>query len=110
MRGIQGGFDIGFMGPQEDVRSGNLKSALEHPEVIDEYLKEEIQAGRIEGPFRTPPFTSFRCSPIGAVQKSDPTKYRIIMNLSTPKGNSIKDHIPKDSFSLSYIMVDDAIN
>ena len=64
--GITEGFDIGFIGPPEETRSGNLKSALEHPEVIDSYLEEEIQAGRIEGPFEVPPFENFRCSPRGS--------------------------------------------
>ena len=110
VEGIREGFDIGFRGPQEDTYSVNLKSAFEHPEVITEYVRKETQAGRIVGPFQTPPFEGFRCSPIGAVPKSDPNKFRIIMNLSAPKGNSINDHIPKDDFSLSYVTVDDAIN
>ena len=73
-------------------------------------MKKETQAGRICGPFQVPPFEGFRCSPIGAVPKSDPNKFRIIMNLSAPRGNSINDYISKEDFSLSYISVDDAIN
>ena len=87
-----------------------MKSAFENPEVIREYVKKETQAGRICGPFQVPPFEGFRCSPIGAVPKSDPNKFRIIMNLSAPRGNSINDYISKEDFSLSYISVDDAIN
>ena len=101
VEGIREGFDIGFRGPQEDTYSVNLKSAFEHPEVITEYVRKETQVGRICGPFQEPPFEGFRCSPIGAVPKNDPNKFRIIMNLSAPKGNSINDHISKEDFSLS---------
>ena len=101
VEGIREGFDIGFRGPQEDTYSVNLKSAFEHPEVITEYVRKETQVGRICGPFQAPPFEGFRCSPIGAVPKNDPNKFRIIMNLSAPKGNSINDHISKEDFSLS---------
>ena len=110
MKGINEGFDIGFRGPRENTYTGNLKSAFEHPDVIADYVKKETQEGRIGGPFTVPPCEGFRCSPIGAVQKSDPSKFRIIMNLSAPKGNSINDYIPKEDFSLSYITVDDAVN
>ena len=75
---------------------------LEHSEFVTSYIEEEIKAGRVSGPFPSPPLEGFRCSPIGAVEKSEPSQYRIIMNLSAPKGRSVNDFIPKESFSLSY--------
>ena len=39
-----------------------------------------------------------------------PNKWRLIIDLSYPKGHSVNDGIPKSLCSLSYISVDDAIN
>lgn len=42
-------------------------------------------------------------------KKSQPNKWRLILDLSSPTGHSVNDGIPKDPFSLQYISVDDAI-
>ena len=62
--------------------SGNWKSSLDHPEVIREYLANEVAAGCKAGPFTQPPFPDFARSPMGVVAKkcSFPVKYRIIHN------------------------------
>ena len=39
-----------------------------------------------------------------------PNKWRLIVDLSYPKGHIVNDGIPKSLCSLSYISVDDAIN
>ena len=108
--GITQGFDIGFEGPERCSVANNMSSATQHKTVIQQYIDKEVLAGRIKGPFPEPPFQFFRCSPIGVTPKKDPNKYRMIMNLSAPKGDSINDSINKQSFSLSYSTVDDAMN
>ena len=50
-----------------------------------------------------------QCHPIGVVPKKEPGKWRTILHLSYPEGDSVNDFIPKEDFSLSYVMVDTAI-
>ena len=64
------GFRVNFVGERLAVESPNLQSALERPEITSAKLRKECEAGRIVGPFSTPPFPNFRCSPLGIV----PTK------------------------------------
>ena len=108
--GIREGFDVGFTGPQQCTFSDNLKSSINHPQVVEKYLEEELKASRISGPFDSHPFPFFRCSPLGVVPKKKPNEFRLIMDQSSPRGASINDFIPKENFSLSYITVDDAIH
>jgi hypothetical protein len=108
--GIRDGFSLGFEGPQVSYTVGNMSSTKEHPEVVKEYLDTEVTLGRVLGPFENPPFPDFRCSPIGVVPKKDKNKFRLIMNLSAPKGLSVNDFIDKERYSLSYVTVDNAID
>ena len=105
---LQHGVDIGYKGPvgPNDVR--NLPSALQHPQIIDAELTKECAAGRILGPFHSRPLKNLRCSGIGVVSIKN-NKWRMIMHLSAPAGNSINDFISKDDFSLHYTSIDDAI-
>lgn len=107
--GFREGFDIGYFGPERARISRNLQSAYKNPGVVDEYLRVEIEKGRIVGPFSTPPFENLQCQPIGIVPKKVPGKFRTIMDLSYPEGSSINDFIDKEEFSLKYITVDRAI-
>ena len=87
-----------------------MRSATDHPDVIDEYLATEIAKSRVAGPFSTPRFPNLRCSPFGVIpKKGQPGKWRLILDLSSPTQHSVIDGIPKDPFSLQYIFVDDAI-
>ena len=43
----------------------NLKSTDEHPQVVQDYIVKELQAGRIEGRFLQPPFSKYQMSPFG---------------------------------------------
>ena len=65
---------------------------------------------RVVGPF--PPYLvpNAHISCFGVIPKShQPNKWRLIIDLSHPKGKSINDSIQKDLCSMSYISVDDAI-
>ena len=102
------GFDIGYQGPHNNIRSTNLPSAYEHPQVIDTYIDGECSAGRMAGPFQDPPFNPFHYSGLGAVPKQDGT-WRVITHLSAPDGISVNDHIDPESVTLSYTTIDDAV-
>ena len=57
--GFRCGFRIHFVGEQSSFESPNLKSALQSPDIVSAKLQNEIDAGRIVGPFRTHPFPVF---------------------------------------------------
>ena len=101
------GCAIGYNGPQFSATAKHLSSALQHTDIIDGSLKKETEAGRILGPFRTPPLPNLRCSGLGAIPKHD-GGWRIIYHLSAPAGSSINDFIDPDTYTLTYCSVDDA--
>ena len=101
------GCSIGYHGPQFGANAKHLSSALQHTNIIDESLKKETEAGRILGPFYTPPLPNLRCSGLGAIPKHD-GGWRIIYHLSAPTGSSINDFIDPNTYTLSYCTVDDA--
>ena len=82
----------------------NMKSALDHPEVVSTYLQSEISNSRVIGPFPKHAIPGAHISRFGVIPKSHQ------FDLSHPKSKSINDGIPKDLCSMSYITVDDAIN
>ena len=51
------GVDLGFRGDRTCTQAGpNLKSAAEHAAAINDNIKKEIELGRCQGPYDTPPF------------------------------------------------------
>ena len=108
--GFTFGFGLGFMGDECSLESLNLKSALSQPQVVSAKLEKKRAAGRIAGPFSSPPFPYFHCSPLGIVPKKDPSEFRSIHHLFYPKGSSINDHIPQEFSSVKYACINDAIS
>ena len=89
----------------------NLDNALQHKEVVSEYLQTEIDNKRVAGPFSSGDTTGVQINHFGVIPKNhQPNKWRLIVDLSYPKGHSVNDGIPKSLCSLSYISVNDAIN
>lgn len=88
-----------------------MRSALNHPSVIDAYLETEVSCGRVAGPFTAPPFPDLHVSGFGVVPKSyQPGKWCLILDLSSPDGHSVNDGIPKSPFSVQYVTVDSFID
>ena len=82
-----------------------MQSAYEHPLPVEEYLAIKCTAGRVVGPL---PFPHAKISPFGVIPKHNQWgKWRLILNLSAPKGASINDGIARQLCSLSYVTVDD---
>ena len=100
---------IGYTGPRHARVSRNLHSASLNPAAIDKQLKEELLQQRILGPFPIPPLENLQCSGLGAVPKKGTNKWRMIMHLSAPQGDSVNDYIAKDDYTLQYPSVDDAV-
>ena len=85
--------------------------AITHPDIVDDYLQNEITAGRVVGPFPAKSLPEVHISRFGVIPKNHhPDKWRLIVDLSYPSGHSVNDGIPKDLCSLNYITIDDAVN
>jgi hypothetical protein len=65
-------------------------------------LKKEMSKLRISGPFYTPPFQNFVCSPLGLVPKKEHGQFRLNHDLSFPKGNSVNSCIPSEFTTVNY--------
>ena len=112
--GLSQGFHTGVKHlTLESFESKNLRSALQDPDKVDELLSKEVNEGYWTGPYKTPPFKSYRVSPIGLAEHKYNHKKRLIVDLSAPHEDplhpSINDLISKEEFSLSYVKIDDAI-
>ena len=89
--GFLHGFSIRYFGSLLAIRSPNLKSAMDNPTRVNDKLSKDLAAGRIVGPFDSPPFETFRVSPLGIVPKKLPGEFRLIHHLSYPEGLSVND-------------------
>ncbi len=87
----------------------NHPSAQEHPTVISKSLETEIAKGHLIGPLDITKFPYMQVSSLGVVPKKHSDKWRLILDLSHPKGQSVNDGIDRTSCSLAYIKVDDIV-
>ncbi|XP_077790723.1 uncharacterized protein LOC144328926 [Podarcis muralis] len=87
----------------------NQKSVLEMPDIALKKIQKEIAAGRVAGPFATPPIAGLHISPLGIVPKKAPGEFRMIHNLSYPKGSSVNDAIPHEMCTVKYSSFDQAV-
>lgn len=110
--GIEQGFHIGVSntGPELHPSRGNMLSAVEHPQVVTEYIQGELAAHHLlrVDPTLTNNLT-IHTSPLGVIpKKGRPNCWRLIMDLSAPQGHSVNDRIDKERCSLHYSSLDDA--
>lgn len=110
VNGFTSGFDIGFRGDISEHDVDNLLSAKQNPDIVEQKIKNEIEANRIKGPFKSKPFPVMQLSPIGLVEKKTPGKFRMIHHLSFPEGCSINDGIAKQHSEVQYASIQDAID
>ena len=89
--------------------NSNHPSAGKNSEVVDLMLQKEIEMQRIVGPFETPPFRNFVCSPLACIEKKETGKFRLIHNLSFPKCNSVNSFIDKELATVKYESFDDFV-
>ena len=69
---------------------------------------KRFREGTLQVLFQCPPFTPFQCSPLGAVPKKDGT-FRIILDLSFPRGFAVNEGISREEFSVRYSSFDEAV-
>ena len=108
INGLRYGFHIGFSSPRFSVCAPNRPSALEHREVVSAAIAKGVERGHTVGPFPTPPFPVFACSPLGCVPKK-PDSWRLILDLSAPAGCSVNDGIPVENGAVQYVRFDQII-
>ena len=90
--GITEGFRIGYNYKSRGLKSAhqNLDCAIQHKEVVSEYLKAEITNKRVSGPFKKTILRDFHVSQFGVIPKShQANKWRLIVDLSHPRGHSV---------------------
>ena len=106
--GFRDGFHIGYQGNITAGQSRNLLSARSNYLSVTAAINKELERGHTSGPFYSPPFDTLHCSPLGAVPKKDGS-YRIILDLSSPRGSSVNEGISSSAYSVKYSSFDDAV-
>lgn len=108
--GFRSGFDIGFRGScAANKQVKNLVSSAAYPKAVNCHIDDELSKGRFCGPFSEPPFPFLHISPIGVVPKKSPGKFRMIVDLSSPRGNAVNEGIADERAAVSYSSLTDAI-
>ena len=67
--GFKYGIKLNYTGLRLPQEYGNLLSVKQNPSAAINKLKNEIDLGRMAGPFDYRPISNLRCSPIGLVPK-----------------------------------------
>ena len=105
LQGLCQGFRIGFTKLPESLKSARrtwkeLSSVLRW--YINEYLSVELATGRVAGPFPPKAVPQVHISQFGVITIGQTGKWRLIVDLSHPRGHSINDGISKPLCSLKY--------
>ena len=111
LKGIKTGFHIGADRSQLSLKQGpgNMPSTRQHPLLVEAHITEEVRANRILGPLPAHLAALCHTSPIGLIPKPhQPGRWRLIVDLSSPHGNSINDSIPVTYCHMHYASVLDA--
>lgn len=109
--GFKFGFRIPFQGVRQPRVCTNHYSARENPSQVSKKIFKEVQKGRILGPFLVPPFRNFFSSPLSLVPKKEPGAFRLIHDLSFPKGagTSINEGISREDAVVVYDSIDTVV-
>ena len=87
-----------------------MQSASKNKVVVDEYLRKEVELGRVVGPLNPAELPQTHTSRFEVIPKShQPGKWRLIVALSHPEGAIVNDGIEKEICSLTYSSLYDAI-
>ena len=92
--GRYNGFSLGIVAGETNSAKCNCVSAYERSDIIENHLADELEAGAMAAPFIKRLFTVTHMNHFGVIPKSTPGKWRLITDLSFPKGKSVNDRIP----------------
>ena len=107
--GFRYGFKLYYTGPRTSFECKNLKSVTENIEETAKKIKQEIELGRIAGPYKAKPISNLRCSPIGIVAKKS-GGFRLVSHLSFPQGDSVNDFIDPALTTVNYSNFDSVVS
>ncbi len=101
--GLKYGFKLEYKGIVATTQCRNHPSIMENIEAVRALIQEDLDQGRIVGPFNEPPFQHLHLSPISLRPKSTPGKFRLIHNLSSPYNfASINSNILQEDRTVTY--------
>ena len=109
--GIRVGFHIGADRRALSLRPGpgNFPSVRQHHQVVEAHIDVEVAAHRLIGPVPDSLASLCHCSPIGLIPKPhQPGRWRLIVDLSAPRGSSVNDAIASSLAQMHYSSVLDA--
>ena len=112
MKGVREGFWIRFDSSRVAIYPSaprNMPLASEKPEVVDAYLAEECNQGRVRGPLDLAIVLGVHSNRFGVIPKSAPGKWHFIVDLSFPQGSSVNDGVKESTSIVSYVGVWDAM-
>lgn len=112
---ISSGFEFGFrigISSHPTIPFNNIKpfhKPAPNRNTVVTKLNAELAEGRILGPYSLQgrPLQEAVYSPVYAIPKSTPGKFRLIHDLSKPRGQSVNDNIPNNLKSVEYCRVRD---
>ena len=110
-QGFEEGFRIPFSGSlvtSEIVKNHN--SCNNNMDILYSKINHEIRMGRVAGPFDTPPIAGLTYSPLGLVPKHGSNSYRLIHDLSFPRGQSVNSGITSENSKVFYDTIDTVIS
>ncbi len=87
-----------------------MRSAHANPSVVDKNIEKELVCGSLAGPFTDDFVKGFHFNRFGLIPKPIPEQWRMIVDLSFPKNNSVNDFMADSEASVQYSSVDDAID
>lgn len=103
--GFTQGFQIPYTGPRVAMDCTNLKPSRALLAVVAAKIEKECRAGRVAGLFPSPPIHNLRVSLWGLVPKKAAGEFRLIHQLSYPKGASVNDVIAPDLCSVPLCLI-----
>ena len=109
VQGFSEGFKMGVEGNFQSHSFHNHLSVLNDPQAAIKKLQQELDAGRIAGPFNSTPLPKFVISHLGLIPKKEAGEFRLIHDLSFPHYDSVNDHIPKETSHVRYETLDDIV-
>ena len=109
LKGMKLGFPLATGDGALKSAKRNCITALRQPEIIDNYLQEEIREGSVAGPLGVPPLPDLHINRFGAIPKSTPGKFRLITDLPFPFGNSVNYLIDDSEAVVLYAGIPEAL-
>ena len=108
--GWKEGFQVEFQhGSPLKSATRNMQSALDHPEVVREYLQKECRLGRMLGPFPTAEqLPQLHINRFGVIPNGHNSgKFRLITDLSFPLKQSVNEGIDAELSTSVYTKVEE---